>query len=191
MSGRAIGIDIGGTKIAAGVVHLATGQVDQAIRMPTPVNRDGEAVLAACVALATELDGTGELKAGIAVPELVSCAGEIQSAYQFDWLDMDVAWAFNHRPISIASDVRAAARAEACSGRGRGPAACCTSRSAPASVQRSCLTVRRGRARGGMRSCSLRVTSPPSIRTLVRWCGRCWKSGRRDRPSSSATNSQG
>jgi len=120
MSGRAIGIDIGGTKIAAGVVHLATGQVEQVIRIPTPVNRGGEAVLAACVALATELDGTGELKAGIAVPELVSRAGEIQSAYQFDWLDMDVAWAFNRRPFSIASDVRAAARAEARFGSGAG-----------------------------------------------------------------------
>ena len=120
MSGRAIGIDIGGTKIAAGLVDLATGRVERAIRIPTPVNRGGEAVLAACVALATELDRTNRLRVGIAVPELVSQQGDIQSAYQFDWLDLDVAWAFNHRPVTVASDVRAAARAEARFGAGTG-----------------------------------------------------------------------
>ena len=120
MKGSAIGIDIGGTKMAAGVVDLASGRVERQQRLPTPVNRGGEAVLAACVALAADLDASGDLPVGIAVPELVSQTGHIQSAYQFDWLDLDVAWAFHQRPVTVASDVRAAARAEARFGAGSG-----------------------------------------------------------------------
>ncbi len=120
MSDWAIGIDIGGTKIAAGLVNLATGQVERPVRVPTQVERGGDLVLAACVDLATDLDGDGALAVGIAIPELVGRQGEVQSAYQFDWTDLDLQWAFAQRPVTVASDVRAAARAEATFGAGTG-----------------------------------------------------------------------
>lgn len=120
MSGQAIGIDVGGTKIAAGLVGLASGRVNAARTVPTPVDGGGEAVLATCVGLVDELDAAAELNVGIAVPELVSLKGQIQSAYQFDWHELDVRSAFAGREVTIASDVRAAARAEARFGAGAG-----------------------------------------------------------------------
>jgi glucokinase len=120
MNTQAIGIDVGGTKIAAGLVGLASGRVDAIRRVPTPVAGGGEAVLAACVELANDLDGAATFDLGIAVPELVGLEGQIQSAYQFDWREIDVRSAFAGREITIASDVRAAARAEAMFGAGAG-----------------------------------------------------------------------
>ncbi len=122
MSGRAIGIDIGGTKIAAGVVDLASGHVEIALNVPSPVAHGGEAVLAACLGLARDLDADAGLAIGIGVPELVSHEGQIQSAFQFDWRDTDVQSAFTGRDVSIESDVRAAARAESTFGAGAGAA---------------------------------------------------------------------
>lgn len=120
MNTQAIGIDIGGTKIAAGLVGLASGCVDVTRKVPTPVAGGGEAVLATCVDLVNELDGIATFDLGIAVPELVGLEGQIQSAYQFDWRAIDVRSAFAGREITIASDVRAAARAEAMFGAGAG-----------------------------------------------------------------------
>jgi glucokinase len=120
MSGRAIGIDIGGTKIAAGVVALESGRVEVSSKVPTPVSCGGKAVLAACVELARELDAGADLAIGIAVPELVSLEGRIQSAFQFDWRQTDVRSAFSGREVAIESDVRAAARAESTFGAGAG-----------------------------------------------------------------------
>jgi len=122
MNARAIGIDIGGTKIAAGVVDLASGHVEVALKVPSPVARGGEAVLAACIALARDLDADAGLAIGIGVPELVSPEGQIQSAFQFAWRDTDVRSAFTGREVSIESDVRAAARAESTFGAGAGAA---------------------------------------------------------------------
>ncbi len=118
MNDRAVGIDIGGTKIAAGVVHLASGCLEAASTVPTPVAGGGDAVLAACVDLVRGVDATGTLPVGIAVPELVDLGGRIRSAYQFDWRETEVAPAFPGRAVTIASDVRAAARAEAVFGAG-------------------------------------------------------------------------
>ncbi len=120
MSGRAIGIDIGGTKIAAGVVCLETGGLEVCSTVSTPVAAGGEAVLAACLDLGRDLDATGALPVGIAVPELVDRDGRIHTAYQFDWRETDVGAAFAGRTVAIESDVQAAAQAEARFGAGAG-----------------------------------------------------------------------
>lgn len=120
MSERAIGIDIGGTKMAAGVVDLVSGAIGAHRKVPTPVAGGGEAVSRACLDLIESLDCHGDLPVGVAVPELVSRVGQVQSAYQFDWRDLDVRSAFAGRKVTIASDVRAAARAEATFGAGAG-----------------------------------------------------------------------
>ena len=77
----AIGLDVGGTKIAGGVVAIDTGQVLARRRIPTHAGRGGEAVLADAIALAEALCadadglGVGVYGIGVGVPELVDLRG--------------------------------------------------------------------------------------------------------------------
>ena len=114
----AIGVDVGGTKVAAGVVDLGTGAVRQRVQVPTRAERGGAAVLADCVALAAELDAG--LPVGIGLCELVDLAGRASSADTIDWRGLDLAAAFGPRDVTLESDVRAAALAEARFGAGAG-----------------------------------------------------------------------
>jgi glucokinase len=128
MSGAAyaIGIDVGGTKIAGGVVELATGQVRLRQMVPTQPERGGQAVLEDAVQMAAGLAQTAAQQqmavdgVGVGVCELVGPQGQITSAHNFDWRELPVAQAF-HRvaPATIESDVRAPALAEARYGAGR------------------------------------------------------------------------
>lgn len=52
MTSYAIGLDVGGAKVAGGVVDCATGEVILRQIIPTQAARGGEAVLADCVTLA-------------------------------------------------------------------------------------------------------------------------------------------
>lgn len=120
----AIGIDIGGSKIAACVVDVDTGVVRKSLRAATNADRGGKAVLTDCVEIVESLVGLGDLDRrsaplGVALCELVSPNGEITSAVTFDWRDVDLAAAFGE-PVVIESDVRAAALGEARLGAGRG-----------------------------------------------------------------------
>jgi glucokinase len=115
----AVGIDVGGTKIAAGVVDLADGSVLERVQLPTLPERGGEAVLADCAALARDLGG-GRLSIGIGLCELVDLLGRPASAETVDWLDLDVGAPFRVRRVVVESDVRAAAMAEARFGAGIG-----------------------------------------------------------------------
>ncbi|HXF62664.1 MAG TPA: ROK family protein, partial [Caldilineaceae bacterium] len=85
MSGllHAIGIDVGGTKIAGGVVELATGQVLLRRLTPTRPQRGGQAVLDDAVQMAHALAQEAAQQqiaiggVGVGVCELVSPQGEI------------------------------------------------------------------------------------------------------------------
>ena len=116
---HAVGVDVGGTKIAAGLVELASGLVLERAEIPTGAERGGAAVLNDCAALALRLGGD-QLPVGIGLCELVDLAGRPASADTIDWRGLDVAAAFGAPQVVLDSDVRAAARAEARFGAGAG-----------------------------------------------------------------------
>jgi predicted NBD/HSP70 family sugar kinase len=110
----ALGVDVGGTKIAAARVDVEGGAVLASRRRPTAPARGPDAVLADCCALIDEL-GDGVVAVGLAVCELVGVDGRVRSAETVDWRDVDLLATFDH----VESDVRAAAVAEARFGQGR------------------------------------------------------------------------
>ena len=119
-----LGIDVGGTKIAAGIVDPATGALIRRETIATEAARGGPAVLADTLELARRLieaAGRRITRIGVGVPQLVDNAGRIRSAYNFDWTDLPVRERLSTlAPATIESDVRAAARAEARFGAGMG-----------------------------------------------------------------------
>ncbi len=109
-----VGIDVGGSKILAATVDVTTGAVLRELRTPTPASEGGQAVLEACVELAHELAPDGPGAVGIGLCEFVDLSGTPTSAFTVDWRGLDVAGAFGESAhVHIASDVRAAAFAEA------------------------------------------------------------------------------
>jgi predicted NBD/HSP70 family sugar kinase len=124
-----IGIDVGGTKIAAGLVTLPAGQVLARRLQPTLPKRGGEAVLADVVALARSLQdeatglNTRPFAIGVGLAELVSPAGIILDEATIRWMGLPVSARIESEtslPVAIEADVRAAARGEAELGAGRG-----------------------------------------------------------------------
>src|SRR5690349_12300682 len=116
----AIGLDIGGTKIAGGVVAFPSGTLLTRRIVATDPGRGGAAVLGDAVAVAGGVDGEGGeedqelLGIGIGGPELGDPAGGNNRGHRFDWRDLPVAERFGRlAPTMIESDVRAAAFAEA------------------------------------------------------------------------------
>jgi glucokinase len=123
----AIGVDVGGTKIAAGVVGFPSGTVLERRIVPTEPHRGGHAVLADALDLARALvdeAGVRDLRPvgiGVGVAELVDLAGNVTSAHEIRWEGLPVQSTFSTlAPAVVESDVRAAARGEALLGAGKG-----------------------------------------------------------------------
>ena len=118
---RVLGIDVGGSKIAAAIVDVVTGETEAEEVVPNRGDRDGGLILADCVHLAeriAELEPVGAI--GIGICELVDLDDEVRSGVSVAWEGVDVAAAFAHiAPARVESDVRAAALAEARFGAGR------------------------------------------------------------------------
>jgi glucokinase len=122
----AVGIDVGGTKVAAGVVTFPEGKLWSKAVIRTEARRGGEAVLHDVQRLAKKLandsEGAGNKVKGIGLGlcELVDPLGRILSANCIHWLDQPVAEQLGElAPLVIEADVRAAALAEALFGAGR------------------------------------------------------------------------
>jgi glucokinase len=122
----AIGVDVGGTKIAAGLVALDSGAVLERRVIPTHAGRGGAAVLADVVATAEALAANASARGrqvcgvGIGVPELVDLAGNVASDHTIAWRGTPVRERLEHlAPAVVESDVRAHALAEARYGAGR------------------------------------------------------------------------
>jgi glucokinase len=105
----AVGIDVGASKIAAGLVDTSRGTVLEATRRPNP--GDPLEALETCARMAEELSPSDPRPVGIGLCELVAPDGEITSGVSVDWRDLDVASVVPGARVE--SDVRAAAAAEA------------------------------------------------------------------------------
>ncbi len=128
---HAVGIDVGGTKIAGGLGDLATGAVTARRALATAAGRGGAAVLDDALGLAEGLLAEAADRRlavagiGVGVPELVDLAGNVKSMHNFDWTGLPVRARFARlAPAVVDSDVRAAARGEARFGAARGLAHC-------------------------------------------------------------------
>lgn len=124
---HAIGIDVGGTKTKACLVRLADGKVVAERREETPCAQGGKAVLDLVVAMAGAMQAdaraliSGACPIGLCLPELVTNAGEPASAWNFEWRGLDYRTPLDAiGPLTVESDVRAAAFAEGWIGAGRG-----------------------------------------------------------------------
>lgn len=123
----AIGLDIGGTKTAAGIVLWPTGEMLHRTVNPTSPQRGGDAVLDDVLALARRLTEKAEQEEikiaaiGAGVAELVDCDGNVTSSCMIAWRGQPVQEKLSTiAPARVESDVRAAAFAEAIFGAGRG-----------------------------------------------------------------------
>lgn len=122
MTRYAVGVDVGGTKVAAAVVDRADGSVVRSERIATEADGGGADVLARAVAAATRVaDQDAPMPVGVGICETVGVDGHITSATTVDWVGLDVPGAFAAvGPAAVESDVRAVARAEAAFGAARG-----------------------------------------------------------------------
>jgi len=122
----AIGVDVGGTKIAAGLVTFPEGEVRERRQIPTAPARGGEAILADVLRLCDELNVAAQAQdqringIGIGICELVDLTGNVVSENCVAWKDVPVRKQLSKlAPTVIEADVRAAALAEAMFGAGK------------------------------------------------------------------------
>lgn len=123
--GLAVGIDVGGTKIAGGLV-AGDGTVVHEQVVATPRGEGGaDPGASATLGLVAQLEhdaherGLAVLGIGVGVPEYVTPAGAIVSREVLDWDTATVARLGERKGLVVDSDVRAGARAERRLGRGR------------------------------------------------------------------------
>jgi glucokinase len=123
--GLVVALDIGGTKIAGGLVS-SDGTVRAQVAVPTERDGGRDPGLLASYRTAAELlahatqQGWPVCGLGIGVPEYVSAEGLLTSRLVLDW-DVQPKQLFaDLGPVTVDSDVRCGARAEAQVGAGRG-----------------------------------------------------------------------
>jgi len=122
----AIGIDVGGTKIAAGIVSFPSGTILCTETIATLPARGGEAVLEDSLSLARRLKAEADRRGlqvagiGVGIAELVNLQGEITSEYLIKWRGLPARERMSQiAPTRFESDARAPGLAEALFGAGK------------------------------------------------------------------------
>lgn len=119
-----LGLDIGGTKIAGGIVAFPDAALLVQKKIPTQPTRPAQEILDDCRGLVGELMRSSSSPVrgiGIGIAELIDFSEKIKSAATLPWQGLDVRAAFSDlAPTLVEADVRAAAFAEAHHGAGRG-----------------------------------------------------------------------
>lgn len=115
-----VGVDVGGTKIAAALVDAEAGGIVRRLETATAPECGVDAVVADIVSLTQAVAGGDPIGGiGVGLPELVDAEGAIRSAYLLDWQQGRLAERLAAiAPVRFESDVRAAALAEATFGAG-------------------------------------------------------------------------
>jgi polyphosphate glucokinase len=129
LTGRALGLDIGGTGIKAAVVDLATGRlVTDRVRELTPQPATPKAVMDVVARVVHTLEATGKLTpnlpGGAGFPSVIR-AGRAMTPTHGDasWIEIDVQQMLSrrlNRSIAVLNDADAAGVAEIAYGAGKG-----------------------------------------------------------------------
>jgi polyphosphate glucokinase len=131
LTGRALGIDIGGTGIKAAVVDVESGQlVSERIREPTPQLATPEAVFDVVANVVRELELTGiltpDLPGGAGFPSVIRSGRAMTATHgEQSWVGMPVQELLSERlgrPVVVLNDADAAGVAEIAYGAGQGHA---------------------------------------------------------------------
>lgn len=123
---RAVGVDIGGTGIKAGIVDLEEGQlVSDRVKVSTPLGAEPPDVLAAVQEVLATLEVTdGDIPLGVAFPAVVKNGRTLSAANVSDkWIDFEAEKFFEDglgRDIHFANDADVAGVAEMRFGAARG-----------------------------------------------------------------------
>jgi glucokinase len=122
--GTAVGIDVGGTKTAVGLVELDSGTVRDIRAIDSHAERGSDELHRRLRAVLEELVAGSEVRpagVGVVVPELVSPVGEVLTDVVIPGLSGDLASAWADLGVTaVEADVRGAAFAEGRFGQGVG-----------------------------------------------------------------------
>jgi glucokinase len=115
-----LGLDLGGTKVAGGLVEFPRAKMTARKEIPTRPARPTKEILDDCMNLARELTRRQQVRGiGIGIAEMVDLQGNITSSATFPWEGLDLRAAFAEiAPTYVDADVRAAAFAEGLYGAG-------------------------------------------------------------------------
>ena len=118
---KTLGVDIGGTKTAIGIVDTKKGSVESKIVIPSKKFKNDKKNLNLIINTSIELAKTHKIKLiGIGVPELIDNKGIIKGDYNFKWNNYNLKNFFpSNFFIKVESDVRCHLLAEQKFGKGK------------------------------------------------------------------------
>ena len=118
---KTLGVDIGGTKTAIGIVDTKKGSVESKIVIPSKKFKNDKKNLNIIINTSIELAKANKIKhIGIGVPELINNKGIIKGDYNFKWNNYNLKNFFpSNFFIKVESDVRCHLLAEQKFGKGK------------------------------------------------------------------------
>ena len=111
---KTIGVDIGGTKTAIGIIDYQTGKISKKLIFPSKSFKNDSKNLNFIIEKTLVLSNANRINhIGIGVPELINKKGIIKGNYNFNWSNINLAKYFpKNIKVLVDSDVRCHLRAE-------------------------------------------------------------------------------